>query len=111
MEARKVHIINTLNDYVAVVPSPISETVQASGDAKYKNEGVVVGIGTDVPAGLLKPGDQVVFRKNVYMMVKPDSGCYKDLDILFIPKPNLVLVKHGKQSRFEFVEGDPEVGD
>lgn len=110
-EKKTLNIISVLNDYVAVIPHPKSDVVDAEADYKYKNEGTVAGIGPDVPSSWLQVGDEVVFRQNKYLMVKPDSGKYEGMDILFIHKPDLVLVNHKSDPKYIFVDGDAEIGD
>lgn len=106
--ATKLKRIDALNDYVAIMMIPLAPKgviVDAAIEAKYTNEGVVVGLGPDA-GNQVKLGDRVIVRQSNYQVVKPEAGDYKGKNIILAHKLDLVLRKPLKEGDEEFVVED-----
>lgn len=101
----KIKPIECLNEFVAILVTTIDSTIQLTESTKYKNEGMVVGIGPGLPDGSgsrtksqLELGDMVFFKENnIAMILDPDSGFYKGKRIIIISEKSLVLKLPPKQ--------------
>lgn len=87
MPVRKLTRVDCLNDYVAILLAPSSDVLKV--DERYKNEGMVVGVGPDV-MGAVNVGDFVTIRQNNYTVLKPDDGPYAGLTVALVHKPDLI---------------------
>jgi co-chaperonin GroES (HSP10) len=89
--------IECLNDFVAVLKSQVKSTIEL-GDAKFKNEGMVVGIGPGLPDGSgsrvasqLSLGDMVIFRDNaVALQLDSENGHYAGQSIVILSEKSLI---------------------
>lgn len=94
----KIKPVDCLNDFVAVLLFRIKSDIELPEMQKYKNEGVVVGIGPGLPdnnggriPSQLKIGDVVVFmERNVVMEINTANDPYKGQRIIILSERNLI---------------------
>lgn len=94
----KIKKIECLNEFVAILVTTVESTIQLTESSKFKNEGVVVGVGPGLPDGSggrtpsqLAIGDVVLFKdNNVAMQLDPDNGFYKNKRIVIISERSLI---------------------
>jgi co-chaperonin GroES (HSP10) len=79
----KIKELTCYNDYVALVQFRINSRIELSGDASYKQEGLVVGVGPGIPASdgkrcpsQLIIGDVVSFYGRPTLELNPTEGVY-----------------------------------
>ena len=91
-----LHEINVCNDFVAILQSEIKLGIaMPNDDSKYKNEGIVVGIGPAVHQGLnnqiIKFGNYVMFGpRNIITRIIPNNGSYRDKSIVIVSEKNVI---------------------
>ena len=96
--------IDVLNDNVAVlrdIEMPDGIMADQAALEKISNEGIIVGVGPD--AGIVQPGDRVIFYPKKYLEMRPASGGYEGKSVLVVRKADLV-VRIGKTDKYEFVD-------
>ena len=93
----RIRRIQTLNDFVAILQFQIEtgSIELPESTSKYKNEGMVVGIGPGVYQGanrdILNIGDVVVFgAKNIITNISSDSPPYKGRNIVIVSERNII---------------------
>lgn len=95
----KIRRINCCNDFVAILQAQVQSNIELAGSsAKFKNEGLVVGVGpgvADGAGGRLKPcvevGDYVMFgEKNVIQKLESDSPPYKGHIVVILSERNVI---------------------
>lgn len=94
----KVKKLECLNEFVAILVTTVESTIQLTESSKFKNEGIVVGVGPGLPDGSggrtpsqLAIGDVVLFKdNNVAMQLDPDSGFYRNKRIVIISERSLI---------------------
>lgn len=94
----QIRSIPCLNDFIAILMFRITSDLALPGNQKFKNEGMVVGIGPGLPdnAGARVPtqleiGDVVLFsERTIAMEINPDEGVYRDQRIVIIPERSLI---------------------
>jgi hypothetical protein len=97
----KLKKVDVLNDYLAILLGTPNTDLQLpeGAEAKFNNEGLVVGVGPDVNKGLahnytgddvIKIGDHVAIRSNKYTLIETKSGCYEGRRIAMVHKPDLI---------------------
>jgi co-chaperonin GroES (HSP10) len=94
----KIKPVDCLNDFVAVLLFRIKSDIELPEMQKYKNEGVVVGVGPGLPDNSggriktqLKIGDVVVFmERNVVMEINTANDPYKGQRIIILSERNLI---------------------
>lgn len=106
----KIRPVECLNDFVAILQSELETFLAIAGGSqeKFKNEGVVVGVGpgiADGAGGRLKPsvivGDYVMFGdKNVVAKIEPDTGPYAGKKVVIVSERN-ILCKLPNKVEFE----------
>lgn len=95
--------VDCLNDFVAILQSEIDTflALPAAGDSsggKFKNEGIVIGVGpgtSDGVGGRLKLsveiGDYVMFGdKNIISKIEPDNGPYAGKKVVIVSERNIL---------------------
>lgn len=87
---RDIKPLRPLNDYVAVWLEANNTTIVLSEGDKYKNEGVVVGIGPNVKH--VKMGDVVAFTGRALHVIEPTGGFYKNEKILLMTENSCLMV-------------------
>lgn len=100
--------IDVLNDYVAIMMitiAPKGVIVEADVEAKYTNEGIVVGIGPKA-GDQVNVGDRVIVRQSNYQVIKPDTGNYAGKNIIMAHIADLVLRKQWKEGEEQYVVED-----
>ena len=87
---RDIKPLRPLNDYVAVWLEANNTTIVLSEGDKYKNEGVVVGVGPNVTQ--ISVGDVVLFpdRANMHI-INTDGGFYKGERIILMSERNFLM--------------------
>jgi co-chaperonin GroES (HSP10) len=105
----QIRPVECTNDFVAVLQSEL-ETFLALSDSeeRYRNEGLVVGVGpgvADGAGGRLKPcvnvGDYVMFgAKNIVATIHANSGSYADKKVVILSERN-ILCKLPNKIQFE----------
>lgn len=106
----KLKKLNPLNDYVATMLSvevPEGLEIEQAVLDSMANEGVVVGLGPDAEAKGASLGDVVVFRKNRYQCIQPESGSYKGKTINLMRMADLMITK-GPSETYEVVDAAGE---
>lgn len=109
----QIRIVPCLNDFVAILQFEIDSTIALpDADSKYKNEGIVVGIGPGISdnAGGRLPvqveiGDVVMFGRNVVATIASDSPPYAGHKVIIVSERNLLCKLH-KQVKWVNYEGD-----
>lgn len=106
----KIRPVECLNDFVAILQSELETFLAIAGGSqeKFKNEGVVVGVGpgiADGAGGRLRPsvvvGDYVMFGdKNVVAKIEPDTGPYAGKKVVIVSERN-ILCKLPNKVEFE----------
>lgn len=94
----RIKPVDCLNDFVAVLLFRIKSDIELPEMQRYKNEGVVVGIGPGVPdnngsriKSQLKIGDVVVFmERNIVMEINSSNDPYKGQRIIILSERNLI---------------------
>jgi len=94
----QIREVQCLNDFVAILQAKNESSIAMPDAAKYRNEGVVVGVGpgvADGAGGRLKPcveiGDMVVFgEKNVVMAMEPDAPPYAGNKVVIVSERNII---------------------
>ena len=94
----KIKKIECLNEFVAILVTTVESTIQLTESSKFKNEGIVVGVGPGLPDGSggraasqLAVGDVVLFKdNNVAMQLDPDNGFYRNKRIVIISERSLI---------------------
>jgi co-chaperonin GroES (HSP10) len=95
----KIKPVECLNDFVAILVTTLKSTIQLTEAAKYKNEGMVIGVGPGVSDGnggrvpsQLSLGDIVLFKdNNVAMQLDPEEGFYKGKKVVILSEKSLIL--------------------
>lgn len=90
--------VQCLNDFVAILQAKTESSIAVPDAAKYKNEGVVVGVGpgvADGAGGRLKPcveiGEMVVFgERNVVTALEPDTPPYAGNRVVIVSERNII---------------------
>ncbi len=88
-QRRKIKTLYPLNRYVAIWLEPLNSTILLTDEQKYKDEGVVVGLGNNVTS--VSVGDLVLFTKRPIQMLQPTDGFYANETIMIIHEDSLVL--------------------
>lgn len=108
----QIRPIECLNDYVAIQQFQIETTLAlASEEQKYKNEGIVVGVGPGNPdgaGGRLKPsvevGDVVMFgERNIIAKIQSDKPPYQGKNVILMAERN-ILCKLPRKVTVELVD-------
>lgn len=94
----RIKKIECLNEFVAILVTTVESTIQLTESSKFKNEGIVVGVGPGLPDGSggrtpsqLVIGDVVLFKdNNVAMQLDPDNGFYRNKRIVIISERSLI---------------------
>jgi chaperonin GroES len=95
----EVREIACLNDFVAIMQFEVDQSIIARPDSseKYKNEGLVIGVGpgvSDNAGGRLAPqvkiGDVVMFGKNIVTQIASDSPPYAGRNVVIVSERNLL---------------------
>lgn len=94
----KIKKIECLNEFVAVLVTTVESSITLTENARFKNEGIVVGVGPGLPDGnggrtasQLALGDSVLFKdNNVALQLDPDNGFYKGKRIIIISEKSLI---------------------
>lgn len=94
----QIREIKCLNDFVAILVAMQESNIAIPDDARYKNEGVVVGVGpgnSDGAGGRLAPmvsiGDTVMFgERNVVTALESDSPPYAGKRVIIVSERNII---------------------
>lgn len=94
----KIREIDCMNDFIAILQATTHSSIMVPEESKYKNEGVVVGVGpglTDGAGGRLTPlvsiGDAVMFGgKNIVANIESDSPPYAGHRVVIVSERNLI---------------------
>ena len=94
----KIKKLECLNEFVAILVTAVESSIQLTESSKFKNEGMVVGVGPGLPDGSggrtpsqLSIGDTVLFKdNNVAMQLDPDNGFYKGKRIVILSERSLI---------------------
>lgn len=94
----KIREVQCLNDFIAILQSSSQSSIAVPDQSRYKNEGIVVGVGpgiTDGAGGRLRPsviiGDVVMFGgKNIVATLESDSPPYAGHRIVIVSERNLL---------------------
>jgi hypothetical protein len=86
---RKIKRLFPLNDFVAVWQEPADTSIILSETARYKNEGVVVGVGPKTQQ--VELGDVVTFIDRAIAVLEPESGFYKNERIIVLGDHSLIM--------------------
>lgn len=85
------------NDFVAILQFRVESTLVMAGEAAFKNEGMVVGVGPGLPGpnggrtpSQLKLGDVVTFYGNPTTAVVPSSGVFEGQKIIIVPERYII---------------------
>lgn len=99
----QVREVKCLNDFVAILLFEIeSSVVMPDADSKYKNEGLVVGVGPGISDGAggrlecqVEVGDVVMFgERNVIASIASDSPPYAGRKVAIVSDRNLICKLH-----------------
>jgi co-chaperonin GroES (HSP10) len=110
----QVRRVDCCNDFVAVLQSQIHTTIDlVNDDSKFKNEGLVIGVGPGVAdgnGGRLKPcvavGDYIIFcARNVVQRIESNSPPYQGQTVVIISEKNVICKLPTSPDWVEF-EGD-----
>ena len=109
----QIREVPCLNDFVAILQFEIESTIEIpDADSKYKNEGIVVGIGPGISDGAggrlplqIGIGDVVMFGRNIVATIASDSPPYAGHKVVIVSERNLLCKLH-KQMEWEKYEGD-----
>jgi len=88
--ARQIKIVTPLNDYVAVWQEPNDSTIVLAEKDRYKEEGVVIGVGPKVKD--VKIGDVITFLNRPLSTIEPSSGFYEGERILLLGEHACLMV-------------------
>lgn len=95
----KIRPVGCCNDFVAVLQSEIDTFLAlGSSEEKYRNEGIVVGIGPGISDGVggrlkltVNVGDYVMFgAKNIVTTIQPDNGPYAGKKVAILSERNII---------------------
>jgi co-chaperonin GroES (HSP10) len=93
----KIRAIKCLNEWVAILLESNESTIALTDSSKYKNEGVVVGVGNGIIAGdsrlpsQVALGDKVTFRiRDIVEEIMPSTGFYANKKIAMVFERNLI---------------------
>lgn len=94
----QIRRIDCLNDYVAILQSATESNLAVPDSAKYKNEGIVVGVGpglNDGNGGRLAPcvdlGDSVLFsERNILTALESDNPPYNGKRVIIVSERNII---------------------
>lgn len=96
--------IHCLNDYVAVVNIPITESI-VEISTELPCEGVVVGMGPKAADSGVMIGDRVILANKRYIEIQPQSGDYSGKRVM-IPKVGDVIIRKPPLDTYEIVDGE-----
>lgn len=93
----KIKPIDCLNDWVAVLQFKIETNIAMPTGEGYKNEGIVIGVGSGVPDGAggmtksaLNVGDVVMFQdRAIAARIQSDSEPYAGKTVLMLMEKNI----------------------
>ena len=94
----KLRVVQCLNDFVAILQSTTQSNIALPDQSRYKNEGIVVGVGpglSDGAGGRLAPcvaiGDVVMFgEKNVVTALESDSPPYAGHRVAIVSERSII---------------------
>jgi len=94
----QIRKIECMNDFVAILQATSHSAIMVPEESKYKNEGVVVGVGpgtSDGAGGRLTPlvevGDAVMFGgKNIVANIESDSPPYAGHRVVIVSERNII---------------------
>jgi co-chaperonin GroES (HSP10) len=94
----QIREVQCLNDFVAILQSSSQSNIAIPDQSRYKNEGIVVGVGpgiTDGAGGRLTPGveigDVVMFgERNIAATLESDSPPYAGHRVVIVSERNLL---------------------
>ena len=97
-EPIKIREVRCCNDNIAILVDEYKSNVVMSGEAKYKNEGIVVGVGpgiSDGAGGRLKPdiniGDVVTFLdRNIMTIFESSEEPYAGKRVVVVSERSLI---------------------
>jgi len=101
----QIREVECLNDFVAILvfEHDSGSIVVPDSESKYKNEGIVVGVGCGLPDNAggrtksqLEIGDVVMFGKNVIMEIASDSPPYAGHRVVLMSEKNTLCKLHRK---------------
>ena len=107
----KIKKLDCYNDFVAILLNKVKSSIELPTSQQFKNEGVIVGVGSGVPgqAGLsnepqVKIGDAVIFAARTSALeLEPENGFYKGQKIVIVSERSLIC-KQSSPIQFEVVE-------
>jgi co-chaperonin GroES (HSP10) len=94
----QIREVQCLNDFVAILQDMTKSSIMVPDASKYKNEGVVVGVGpgiADGAGGRLTPvvsvGEAVMFgAKNIVAEIESDSPPYAGHKVIIVSERNII---------------------
>ncbi len=93
----KIKPCQCFNEWVIILQSVIDSSIELSD--KYKNEGLVIGVGGGILTnqGRLAPqaniGDRVMFRdRDIVHVIESDTGFYSGKRVVMLNERNLVML-------------------
>jgi co-chaperonin GroES (HSP10) len=94
----QIREVQCLNDFVAILQSSSQSNITIPDQSRYKNEGIVVGVGpgiTDGAGGRLIPGvgigDVVMFgERNIVATLESDSPPYAGHRVVIVSERNIL---------------------
>jgi len=94
----QIREVQCLNDFVAVLQSSSQSSIAVPDQSRYKNEGIVVGVGPGVSDGAgsrlaagVVVGDVVMFgERNIAATLESDSPPYAGHRIVIVSERNLL---------------------
>lgn len=110
----EIRVVDCCNDFIAILQTQIQSTIELVNDAaKYKNEGLVVGVGpgvSDGAGGRLIPcvevGDYIMFgERNVIQKIESDSPPYQGQLVVILSERNVICKLPTKVDWVEY-QGD-----
>lgn len=110
----RVRRIDCCNDFVAVLQTQVETSIELAGtEAKFKNEGLVVGVGpgvSDGAGGRLKPcveiGDYITFGgRNIVQRIESNSPPYKGMTVVILSERNVISKLPTKIEWVDYVSG------
>jgi co-chaperonin GroES (HSP10) len=94
----KIKPIDCLNEFVAVLMFRIKSDIELPEMQKYKNEGIVIGVGPGMAdsngqrvKSQLQIGDVVIFmERNIVMEINAESEPYKGQRVIILSERNII---------------------
>jgi len=107
----QIRVIQCLNDFVAILQTTTKSNIAIPDASKYKNEGIVVGVGPGVSDGAggrlplsVAVGDVVLFgEKNIIAVLESDSPPYVGKRVIIVSERNIIC-KLPRKVEFEYAE-------